>query len=61
MRKYAKNQPLTLLVLHKRCIKAVMPMPTINVDLSELPKLTNEKFYPLYQNNDRYLVLMGGG
>ncbi|MFE4569959.1 PBSX family phage terminase large subunit [Paenibacillus chitinolyticus] len=36
-------------------------MPTINVDLNELPNLTNDKFYPLYNNKDRYLVLMGGG
>jgi phage terminase large subunit len=36
-------------------------MPTINVDLSNLRDLTNEKFYPLYWNKDRYLVLMGGG
>lgn len=33
----------------------------INVDLTDLPKLTNRKFYPLYWNTDRYLVLMGGG
>ncbi len=36
-------------------------MPTINIDLTELPNLTNDKFYPLYMNKDRYLVLMGGG
>jgi phage terminase large subunit len=36
-------------------------MPTVKVDLTELPKLTNEKFYPLYWNQDRYLVLVGGG
>lgn len=36
-------------------------MPTVNIDLTELPNLTNDKFYPLYTNKDRYLVLMGGG
>lgn len=36
-------------------------MPTIDVDLTELPKLTNDTFYPLYGCRDRYLVLMGGG
>lgn len=36
-------------------------MPTINIDLTELPNLTNDKFYPLYGNKSRYLVLMGGG
>lgn len=36
-------------------------MATINIDLTELPNLTNDKFYPLYTNKDRYLVLMGGG
>lgn len=36
-------------------------MPTINIDLTELPTLTNDRFYPLYSNKDRYLVLMGGG
>jgi phage terminase large subunit len=36
-------------------------MPTINIDLTELPNLTNDTFYPLYGNKDRYLVLMGGG
>lgn len=36
-------------------------MPTINIDLTELPSLTNDRFYPLYMNKDRYLVLMGGG
>lgn len=36
-------------------------MPKIKVDLSNLPKLTNEKFYPLYLDRNRYLVLMGGG
>lgn len=33
----------------------------INIDLTELPTLTNDRFYPLYTNKDRYLVLMGGG
>ena len=36
-------------------------MAKINIDLTELPDLTNDKFYPLYTNKDRYLVLMGGG
>lgn len=36
-------------------------MTRINIDLTELPNLTNDKFYPLYMNKDRYLVLMGGG
>ncbi|WP_211749917.1 PBSX family phage terminase large subunit [Paenibacillus sp. Marseille-Q4541] len=36
-------------------------MATINIDLTELPTLTNDTFYPLYTNKDRYLVLMGGG
>jgi phage terminase large subunit len=36
-------------------------MTTVNVDLTNLPNLTNHKFYPLYRNHDRYLVLMGGG
>lgn len=36
-------------------------MTTINIDLTELPNLTNDIFYPLYLNDDRYLVLMGGG
>lgn len=36
-------------------------MPTVNIDLTELPNLTNDKFYPLYGNKSRYLVLMGGG
>lgn len=30
------------------------------VDLTELPSLTNNAFYPLYGNRDRYLVLYGG-
>jgi phage terminase large subunit len=32
----------------------------IQIDLSNLPKVTNETFYPLYKNKDRYLVLYGG-
>jgi phage terminase large subunit len=36
-------------------------MTTIKVDLKALPQLTNDKFYPLYSNKQRYLVLMGGG
>lgn len=36
-------------------------MTTINVDLTDLPSITNETFYPLHWNKDRYLVLMGGG
>lgn len=36
-------------------------MTTVKVDLSGLPKLTNDKFYPLHRNKDRYLVLVGGG
>lgn len=36
-------------------------MPTINVDLTELPNLTNDKFYRYYGDRHRYLVLMGGG
>lgn len=36
-------------------------MPTIKVNLQNLPKLTNNKFYPLYMDHSRYLVLMGGG
>lgn len=36
-------------------------MATIDVDLTELPNLTTDKFYPLYWDKSRYLVLMGGG
>lgn len=36
-------------------------MPTVNIDLTNLPDITNEIFYPLYNNRDRYLVLYGGG
>ena len=35
-------------------------MPAINVDLTELPKLTNDVYYPLYRDKSRYLVLYGG-
>jgi len=35
-------------------------MPTVNVDLTELPRLTNPAFYPLYADRSRYLVLYGG-
>ena len=31
------------------------------IDLTALPELTNDMFYPLYNNQNRYLVLMGGG
>lgn len=33
----------------------------INIDLSNLPDVTNSKFYPFYFDQSRYLVLMGGG
>lgn len=36
-------------------------MTTINIDFTDLPSLTNSKFYPLYTNKTRYMVLMGGG
>ena len=36
-------------------------MTKIDVDLTELPNLTPKKFYPLYWDQARYLVLMGGG
>lgn len=36
-------------------------MRQISVDLRNLPKLTVPKFYKHYWNQDRYLVLMGGG
>ena len=36
-------------------------MQTIDVDLTELPNLTPKKFYPLYWDKSRYMVLMGGG
>jgi phage terminase large subunit len=33
----------------------------ITVDFSGLPDVTNDKFYPLYFDRNRYLVLVGGG
>lgn len=36
------------------------PKRTAKIDLSNLPKVTNAVFYPLYKNSDRYLVLYGG-
>lgn len=33
----------------------------INIDLTDLPDMTNNCYYPLYKNKNRYLVLMGGG
>jgi phage terminase large subunit len=35
-------------------------MAQITVDLTALPQLTNDVYYPLYTNKDRYLVLYGG-
>lgn len=32
----------------------------IKIDLTNLPHVTNEKFFPLYTNKSRYLVLWGG-
>lgn len=32
----------------------------INIDLSALPELTNDIYYPLYKDTSRYLVLYGG-
>jgi len=32
----------------------------MKVDLTRLPEITNEKYLQLYNNNTRYLVLMGG-
>lgn len=32
----------------------------IQIDLSNLPKVTNKIYYPLYKNKNRYLVLYGG-
>ena len=34
---------------------------TIKIDLSNLPEVTNKAYYPLYKNQKRYMVLMGGG
>lgn len=36
-------------------------MGEISIDLTHLPDVTNEKYYPLYNCRDRYLVLYGGG
>ena len=36
-------------------------MSKLKIDLSRLPELTNEKYYPLYNNKSRYLILKGGG
>jgi len=33
----------------------------IQIDLTNLPHVTNEKFYSLYSDKSRYLVLWGGG
>lgn len=33
----------------------------VTIDLSNIPKVTNDKFYPFYFDRSRYLVLMGGG
>ena len=33
----------------------------LKIDLSRLPDLTNQTFFPLYKNQSRYLVLKGGG
>ena len=33
----------------------------IEVDFSQLPEVTNDKFYPLFFDQGRYLVLVGGG
>jgi len=32
----------------------------INIDLTALPELTNDIYYPLYKDTNRYLVLYGG-
>jgi phage terminase large subunit len=36
-------------------------MGQIEIDLTNLPAVTNDKYYPLYRNKDRYLILVGGG
>jgi len=36
-----------------------MAKPKLN--FSYLPEITNDIYYPLYDNTDRYLVLWGGG
>ena len=33
----------------------------LKIDLSHLPEVTNDAFYPLYEDKSRYLVLKGGG
>jgi len=33
----------------------------IEVDFSQLPEVTNDKFYPLFFDQGRYLVMVGGG
>ena len=33
---------------------------TIKLELANLPQMTNDKFYPLYGNRSRYLILFGG-
>lgn len=35
-------------------------MPKVTIDLTNLPAVTNEIYYPLYANQDRYLILYGG-
>jgi phage terminase large subunit len=35
-------------------------MATIEVDLTSLKEITNQIYYPLFKNDDRYLVLFGG-
>lgn len=35
-------------------------MPTITIDLRDLPKATNAAYYPLYRDRRRYMVLVGG-
>ena len=38
------------------------PLPkSIELDFTPLDEITNDKYYPLYWNEDRYLVLWGGG
>ena len=41
-------------------LRAKLPQGAV-VDLSNLPLVTNDIFYPLYGDRNRYLVLMGGG
>ena len=40
-------------------VRSSIPLP-IEVNLTNLPQATNDIFYPLYTNKDRYLVLFGG-